>query len=247
MRREQHELVVKDLVAGYRGGAIAVAGVSLHVEERQFVTIGGLNGAGKTTLLRSIAGALRGDSIRVISGKILLRGRDISALPPWGRARLGIAVIPDNNKVFTTLSVEENLQVPVHMRDQQTEARLYVLSLIHDAFPVLYKRRRVPAAYLSGGERQMLAIAMALLQLPSLLLIDELTMGLSPIIAEELAAKLTELRKHMSITVILVDQFIDMFAPISDRWVIMRSGVIAGEGLGGAFDRDKAIALMYGW
>jgi ABC-type branched-subunit amino acid transport system ATPase component len=241
------ELVVRSLVAGYHGGAVAVAEVDLALEPGQFVAIGGLNGAGKTTLLRCIAGTLGGEGPEVLQGRIIFDGRDITRLPPWQRAVLGIAFVPDAVKVFATLSVGENLEVPAARRWISRREREYVLDLIHDTFPVLGQRRRVLAGYLSGGERQMLAISMALLQNPSLLLIDELTTGLAPALATDLTHKLVQLRDRLGLTLLWVDQFLELVAPLSDRWMVMRSGKVAGTGSGAEFDSEQAMAMMYGW
>lgn len=240
------KLAVCSLVAGYYGGAVAVAGVDLEIKVGEFVAVGGLNGAGKTTLLRCIAGTLPGSGPEVVRGQISLDGRDITRLSPWTRSRLGIAFVPDSVKIFSTLTVGENLEIPVS-RSGFYGDRKQILDLVQDTFPVLGRRRRVLAGYLSGGERQMLAVSMALLQQPSLLLVDELTLGLSPALASELTHKLVQLKQQLELTLLWVDQFLELIAPLSDRWMVMRNGALAGGGNGREFQREKAMELMYGW
>ncbi|MCS7169921.1 MAG: ATP-binding cassette domain-containing protein [Candidatus Kapabacteria bacterium] len=238
--------MVRSLVAGYEGGAIAVGGVDLELCPGELVAVGGLNGAGKTTLLRCIAGSLRGNGPQVLRGHIVFDGRDITRLPPWARARLGIAFVPDTIKIFPTLTVEENLEVPVPCTGSRSEGAA-VLDLIYNTFPVLAHRRRILAGYLSGGERQMLAVSMALLQRPSLLLVDELSLGLAPGLAIELSHKLVRLKEQLGLTVLWVDQFLELIAPLSEKWIVMRNGLIAGQGDGHGFRREEAMELMYGW
>jgi branched-chain amino acid transport system ATP-binding protein len=160
----------------YPNGALGILDVSLAVEDGQTVALFGPNGAGKTTTTRAISGFLRTEGARVTNGQITLGGRRLNGSEPNRVARLGVAIVPERNKIFANLSVGENLSalgiVPPRARRRQ------LLDQVFDLFPVLEKRRHQAAGRLSGGERQMLAIGRALLLDPSLLIIDEMTLGL---------------------------------------------------------------------
>lgn len=208
-------LSVQDLSAWY-GEARVLRDVSLDVAEGQIVTLVGRNGAGKTTLLRAIAGLHT-----QLSGTITFRGQELTRLPPHQRARLGFGYVPDDRGIYATLSVEENLTLPpvVHRAGWNLD-RLYA------AFPALAERRHVPGTKLSGGEQQMLAIARVLRMGASLLLCDEPTEGLSPLIVQQIGEILREVKQH-GVTVLLIEQNVHFAATVADRHYLIVQGRIA--------------------
>jgi branched-chain amino acid transport system ATP-binding protein len=194
-------LEVRDLTAGY-GAVQALRGVELEVEAGSIVTIIGANGAGKSTLLKSISGQIRGKS-----GRIVFQGRDITNVQPEKIVDLGVSQVPEGRQIFASLSVEDNLLLGGYLsqirgqRRAVVEARQEVFAI----FPVLENRRRQLAGTLSGGEQQMLAIGRALMARPKLLLLDEPSMGLAPLIVREIFRVLEDLNAAGT-TILLVEQ-----------------------------------------
>ncbi len=207
-------LEVEGLSARY-GEAQALREVSLHVREGELVTLVGRNGAGKTTLLRCVMGLHRQSA-----GSIRLNGRDISGLPPHTRARAGLAYVPDDRGIYATLAVEENLTLPPVVANTR-----WPLGRIYETFPVLRERRAHAGTKLSGGEQQMLAIARALRTGASVLLLDEPTEGLAPVLVQRVAAMLQE-AKHEGTTVLLVEQNLRFATTVADRHYLLAQGQI---------------------
>ncbi|SEG48203.1 amino acid/amide ABC transporter ATP-binding protein 2, HAAT family [Thermomonospora echinospora] len=175
-------LELKDVHAGY-GSLSVIRGVSLTVEPGQIVTILGPNGAGKTTLLKSLSGL-----IRPTGGSVILSGTDITRLPAHRRARQGLLHVPEGRGIFDDLTVEDNLRLGGQRLDRSTQDRR--ADEMYEMFPVLSERRRSRAGLLSGGQQQILAVARGLMSRPKLLMIDEPTMGLAPIMVSEIIASL---------------------------------------------------------
>jgi branched-chain amino acid transport system ATP-binding protein len=209
----------------YHHVATAVQGVSLRVPERSIVALLGTNGAGKTTTLRAISGFLGGDDARVVGGRIAFGGETITGRRPHEVARRGLVLVPERDKVFETLTVQENLAALVAGR-----RRLVSREQIFEYFPVLAERRRQLAGYLSGGERQMLAIATALLCQPRMLLVDELSLGLAPVIVEALMRLVARLRAELGLTVLLVEQNAAAALGIADAGYVIEHGRIVYDG-----------------
>ncbi|TNY38274.1 ABC transporter ATP-binding protein [Thermomonospora catenispora] len=205
-------LTVENLSAWY-GEAQVLREVSLQVAEGEIVTLVGRNGAGKTTLLRCVMGL----HARV-GGAMSLRGADLTALPPHRRARLGIGWVPDDRGVYATLSVEENLLLP-----PVTGPEPWSMEEIYAAFPRLKERRRSPGTRLSGGEQQMLAMARVLRTGSRLLLCDEPTEGLAPVIVEQIGDILRQV-KDRGVTVLLVEQNVHFAASVADRHYLLAEG-----------------------
>jgi branched-chain amino acid transport system ATP-binding protein len=223
-------LAVDKLEVVYQRAITAVQGISLAVPQGQIVGILGTNGAGKTTLLRAISGFHGTDDARVTEGSIRFRGRRIENGEPHRIARAGIALVPERDKVFPNLTVAENLAVPAGPREtaggrRQREEQLAQL------FPRLAGLRHRVAGLLSGGERQMLAIASALVCKPELLLVDELSLGLAPVVVDELMRRLVEIRRELGITVMLVEQSASVALDIADYSYVLENGriVLAGD------------------
>jgi len=193
------------------------------VPEGSIVALIGNNGAGKTTTLRAVSGFLGLDDARVTEGKVTLAGRDIANEPPHRVSRLGIALVPERSKVFENLSVEENLDVVVGGVAERK-------ALVFELFPALAKLRRRESGYLSGGERQMLALGAALMGEPSLLLIDELSLGLAPLIVQELVERLRSIRARFGTTMLVVEQNAQVALALADYGYVMENGRIVLDG-----------------
>ena len=206
-------LIIDHLRAGY-GEAVVVPAFSLRLAEGQVLALLGRNGAGKTTLINSIVGVTTR-----FSGSILLDGRDITALRPDQRARMGIGWVPQERNIFKSLTVEENMTAVA-------QPGPWTIAKIYEMFPRLHERRRNFGNQLSGGEQQMLAVGRALTLNPKLLLLDEPTEGLAPIIVEELLAALGRITRAGGLCTIIVEQSARKILKLADRAVIVDRGTI---------------------
>jgi branched-chain amino acid transport system ATP-binding protein len=227
-------LEVKGLEA-YYGEAQALHGVDLVVNEGEVVTLVGRNGAGKTTLLRSIMG-LHHD----VRGSILLNGKELRATAPHRRARQGLGWVQDDRGVYATLTVEENLTLPPVT--DRTSA--WSLPQIYEAFPALADRRLAPGTTLSGGEQQMLAVARALRTGARLLLMDEPSEGLAPVIVQQLRDILLRIKEEGS-TVLLVEQNVKFAATVADRHYVLAEGSVAANLDNQEFTRRQGELLTF--
>ncbi|MDI3497721.1 ABC transporter ATP-binding protein [Archaeoglobus sp.] len=207
-------LEVERLNAFY-GKAQVLRDVSIAVDEGEAVAVLGPNGAGKTTLLNSICGLVRAD------GRIVFDGRDISALKPHERIKLGIAISPEGRRLFPEMSVEDNLLIAGDSNK---------LDFVYNIFPNLKEKRKQKAKNLSGGEQQMIAIARALMLEPRLLLLDEPSMGLAPIVVENIAERIETIKEELGISILLVEQNTQTALDVADRFYILASGQIVREG-----------------
>ncbi|MDM0078132.1 ABC transporter ATP-binding protein [Variovorax sp. J2P1-59] len=210
-------LEIYNLTAGY-GDAIVIEDLSLSLQENKSLAVLGRNGVGKSTLMMTLAG-----HTRQTGGRILWRGRDISAQPPSERARLGIGWVPQERNIFHSLTVEENLRVAA-------TSGFYNLEKVYGVFPRLHERRRNMGDKLSGGEQQMLAIGRALMTNPKLLLLDEPFEGLAPVIVEELEATLSRLRREDGFATLLVEQRAEDALRLSDDAIVLDRGRIVESG-----------------
>lgn len=215
-------LTVEDLQAGY-GAIPALWDISLRVGRSEIVAIIGANGAGKTTLLRTISGL-----IRPMSGAITFKERPIHGRPAETVVRLGIAHVPEGRRLFGGLSVMDNLLLGAYGQMDRAAIRRR-LDFVFGVFPILYDRRRQQAGTLSGGEQQMCAISRALMANPELLLIDELSLGLAPIVVERLMGVVKALNRE-AITVLLVEQDVRTALEIAERGYVIEAGRIRLEG-----------------
>jgi len=223
-------LEVTDLVTTY-GPVRAVDGVSLTVPSGSITAVLGANGAGKSSLLRTISGLVRSKA-----GTIKLDGVDICRLPPEEIVRLGVAHVPEGRGVIAELTVEENLRLGgLWRRDRADGAR--ALAEAYEQFPALEERRRKSASTLSGGERQMLSIGRALMSRPKLMLLDEPSLGLAPVLATRIMALTARLRDRTGLTVLLVEQNARSALSIADRGVVLGLGRVVA-----ADDPDKLAA-----
>jgi branched-chain amino acid transport system ATP-binding protein len=210
-------LEVKDLVAGYTAKVDVLNRVSLSLEKQEAVAVLGANGAGKTTLLRTISGLL---SPR--SGSVSLFGEEVAGMAPHRIALSGVAHVPEGRQIFVRQTVAENLLLGAMGSDRQVERREQLL----EVFPALREKLDQHAGELSGGQQQMLAIARGLMSSPSLLMLDEPSLGLSPKLVDELAELLRRIRTELGVTLLLVEQNAAVAASVADRAYVLRLGSV---------------------
>jgi branched-chain amino acid transport system ATP-binding protein len=221
------------------GGLKALVDVSLTVAAGQFVAIVGPNGAGKTTLFKTVSG-----TVKPTAGRISFDGRDLLAVPPPKRAHLGIAHVPEGRQVFRSLSVIENLEmgaVPERGRAEWSRNLEQIFAL----FPVLKERREQPAGTLSGGEQQMLAIGRGLASSPRLLLLDEPSMGLAPMLADLIFSRIEEIHRQTGLTVLLVEQRVAEALSACNYGYVLESGRLVLEGTHDALLADERVKRAY--
>ena len=221
------------------GGLHALSGLSLGVQAGQFVAIVGPNGAGKTTLFKAVSGI-----VRPRAGRILFEDADLLAMPPAERAHLGIAHVPEGRQVFRTLSVMENLEMGALPRRGRADWSRN-LEQIFTLFPVLKERTGQAAGTLSGGEQQMLAIGRGLASSPRLLLLDEPSMGLSPMLADLIFSRIEEIHRLSGVTVLLVEQRVAEALASCDYGYALESGRVVMEGAHDALLADEKVKRAY--
>ena len=230
-------LEIKDLNVFY-GAIHALKGVSLTVGDGELVSLIGANGAGKTTTLHTISGLLH-----AASGSIMLDGRDLQKVPSNTIINLGLAHVPEGRHVFARMTVEENLRMGAYIiKDQKKIAEN--LEKVYGHFPRLKERYRQLAGTLSGGEQQMLATGRALMTDPKIVLMDEPSMGLSPLLVKEIFAIIEELHKS-GITILLVEQNAKMALAVSDRAYVLETGTISMEGKASDLAADDRVRKAY--
>jgi len=233
-------LEVKNLSAFY-GNIEALRAVDLRVRTGKITTIIGANGAGKTTLLRAISGL-----IPTRYGEIRYFGKDITELDPHLIVRMGISHVPEGRQVFASMSVEENLELGAYTRSRHKQAREIRVDLdfTYDVFPILGDRKGQYAGTLSGGEQQMLAIGRALMSRPRLLLLDEPSMGLAPLVIKDIFTCLKRLHEE-GLTILLVEQDAQIALSVSDTGYVMRAGKVRLEGEAGELLKSDEIKRIY--
>ena len=227
-------LEVRGLCAHY-GRIEALRGIDLTVGAGQLVALVGANGAGKTTLLRSISGVLR-----ATAGSVHYLGEDVTGASPRRRVKLGICQVPEGRHVFGPMSVEDNLRLGAFVHGGGSEG----LERIYELFPVLHEKRALPAGNLSGGQQQMLAIGRALMGRPRLLLLDEPSMGLSPLLVEEVFRVIVRLARSGT-TTLLVEQNAQAALSVADTAYVLETGRVAMSGTGSALLRDERVRHAY--
>ena len=217
-------LEVNDLRVSYEGDVLALQGVSIHVKEREAVALIGANGAGKTTLLKAIAGL-----VEVKGGDIRLRGRSIARTPPDERLKLGVALAPEGRRLFGRQQVRQNLVLGAYTkRDRAHRARR--LDFVYSLFPILRERAAQRAGTLSGGQQQMLAIGRALMSDPRVLMLDEPSLGIMPVMADQIIEVLQRLHREQGLTILLVEQNVPAALETCGRGYVLQTGRIVAEG-----------------
>ena len=230
-------LEIKDLQVCY-GVIQAIKGISFHVDQGEVIALIGSNGAGKTTTLQTITGMLTAKS-----GQILFEDKDITKIPGHQIVAMGMAHVPEGRRVFSQLSVYENLKLGAYTRKDKTEVE-ESLEKIYQSFPRLKERRNQLAGTLSGGEQQMLAMGRALMSKPRIVLMDEPSMGLSPILVQEIFRIIEDISASGT-TVLLVEQNANKALSIADRGYVLETGRIVLEGKASELLADESIKRAY--
>jgi len=237
-------LQLNDVSVVYDGAILVLKGVSLNVEKGCITTLLGANGAGKTTALKAISGLLYSERGEVTQGAITLEGKSIKGLPAHELVARGVAQVFEGRRVFANLTVEENLMVGGHIRASREQVRASI-EQVYALFPRLRDRRRQAAGYLSGGEQQMLAIGRALICDPRLILLDEPSLGLAPLIVEEIFRTIVRLKQELGKTILLVEQNAAVALAIADWAYVMETGRIMMNGPAEAVRADAAVQHFY--
>jgi len=230
-------LEVEDLRVSY-GKIEAVKGISFSVEAGQVVTLIGTNGAGKTTTLRTLSGLLK-----PTSGKILFNGQPLNGVPAHKIVALGLAHSPEGRHIFPRLTIAENLHLGAFLRNDK-EGIEKDIKRAYDLFPILGERRKQAAGTLSGGEQQMLAMGRALMSQPKLLMLDEPSMGLSPIMMQKIMSTIVEL-KAQGTTILLVEQNAQAALSLADQGHVMEIGNVVLSGTGQDLLHDESVRKAY--
>ncbi len=230
-------LEVKDLKVAY-GRVRAVKGISFSVEQGQVVTLVGTNGAGKTTTLKTISGLIQPES-----GEIWFEGQRIDKTPAHEVVTRGLAHSPEGRRIFPRLSVEENLRLGAFARRDRAGVSAD-LDRVFDLFPILRERRSQPAGTFSGGEQQMLAIGRAMMSKPKLLMLDEPSMGLSPLMMQRIMSTIVELKSE-GVTILLVEQNAQAALSLADHGYVLEVGKIVLEGSGKELLNDENVRKAY--
>ena len=221
----------------YYGAIHAIKGVSFEVNDGEVVTLIGANGAGKSTILNTVCGLLRSRT-----GSVEFLGKNLGSLPAHKIVELGMAHVPEGRRIFQQMTVEENLEMGAY-----TQARSAIepgLERVYGQFPRLKERRRQVAGTLSGGEQQMLAMGRGLMSGPRLLMLDEPSMGLAPILVEQIFEIIRQLHKA-GVTILLVEQNAQMALSVADRGYVLETGKIVATGAGADLLRDEAVKKAY--
>ncbi|NYV73432.1 ABC transporter ATP-binding protein [Streptomyces sp. UH6] len=230
-------LEVEDLRVAY-GKIEAVKGISFKVDAGQVVTLIGTNGAGKTTTLRTLSGLLKPSG-----GTIRFEGKNLDKVPAHKVVSLGLAHSPEGRHIFPRMSIEDNLRLGAYLRDDR-DGITRDIQRAYDLFPILGERRRQAAGTLSGGEQQMLAMGRALMSQPKLLMLDEPSMGLSPIMMQKIMATISEL-KAQGTTILLVEQNAQAALSLADHGYVMEIGKITLTGTGQELLHDESVRKAY--
>ncbi len=232
-------LQVRNLYA-YYGKIEALSGVSCHVNQGEIVALIGANGAGKTTLLNALCGLVHA------KGKVTFQGEPLLTVPPEGIVARGISQVPEGRQIFAPLTVAENLELGAYLRQRRSQRQEIAADLdkVYALFPKLYERRLQVAGTLSGGEQQMLAIGRALMARPRLLLLDEPSLGLAPVIVDSIIATIVSLRQQ-GVTILMVEQNARTALSIADRGYVLETGRILLSGPAAALLHDRQVTRAY--
>ncbi len=231
-------LKIENLVVNY-GAINALKGVSLFVPEKSIVTLIGANGAGKTTILRTVSSI-----VKSASGKIYYEEKDITGIPPNKVVELGICQVPEGRLIFSNLSVKENLDMGAYLRTDRQNFKKD-LDFIFTIFPRLKERIKQPGGTLSGGEQQMLAISRALMSKPKLLLMDEPSLGIAPILVKTIFEKILEINKTLGVTILLVEQNAHLALSIADNGYVLETGNVILEGSASELASNEQVRKAY--
>jgi branched-chain amino acid transport system ATP-binding protein len=223
--KTQPILALNNIEVIYDDVILVLKGMSLEVREGQIVALLGANGAGKSTTLKAISGLLKGEEGEVTDGSISYMGKPIDAVAPEKRVSMGIFQVMEGRRVFDDLNVDENLYAGAHTRKSRADVKKD-MTMVFEYFPRLTERRHTLAGYLSGGEQQMLAIGRALMARPKLMLLDEPSLGLAPLLVKEIFGIINRINKEEGTTILLVEQNARIAFSIADYGYIMENGKI---------------------
>ena len=237
-------LSVNNIEVVFDGVILVLKGVSLSAHEGKITALLGANGAGKTTTLKAISGLLNAERGAVTAGSIELDGHRLDRMAPHHIVANGVAQVFEGRRVFEGLTVEENLIVGGHMRPSLSRIRQRI-DMVYDYFPILRERRRQQAGYLSGGEQQMLAIGRALISEPRVILFDEPSLGLAPLIVQEIFRIIRRLREEGGHTVLLVEQNAALALEVADHAYVMETGRIVLEGPAAELRENPEVREFY--
>jgi branched-chain amino acid transport system ATP-binding protein len=236
-------LEVNNLEVVYSDVILVLRGMSLKVEQGTVVAVLGSNGAGKTTMLRAITGLLDIHRGRITKGSVTLEGKQIGGKDPSAIVRSGVAQVMEGRRIFAALTVEENLRSGAYTRSSKSEVQ-NSYNRVMELFPKLKDMRRRTAGYLSGGEQQMVAMGRALMANPKVLLLDEPSLGLAPLIVQQIADIIAEVNRQ-GVSVVLVEQNATMALSLAHHGYILENGRVVKDGTGAALLADKDIQEFY--
>jgi branched-chain amino acid transport system ATP-binding protein len=237
-------LALNNIEVVYDGVILVLKGVSLNAAEGRITTLLGANGAGKTTTLKAISGLLHTERGEVTKGSVELDGERLDRLQPYDVVKRGVTQVFEGRRVFENLTVEENLIAGAHIRRNHADLRAGI-ERAYASFPVLKERRNQTAGYLSGGEQQMLVIGRALMSDPRVILLDEPSLGLAPLVIESIFGVIRRLRDEQKITVVLVEQNAALALDIADHGYVMENGRIVLEGPAESLRQNSDIKEFY--
>jgi branched-chain amino acid transport system ATP-binding protein len=237
-------LTLRNIEIIYSNVILVIKGLTLEVPEGGVVALLGANGAGKSTTLKAIAGLLRAERGEITRGVVDFDGQSLNNHTPTEIVKRGIALVPEGRQVFEHLSTEENLMVGAHTRTSLPEIRRDI-DLVYQYFPALAARRRIAAGYLSGGEQQMLAIGRALMSRPKLMLLDEPSLGLAPMLVEEIFAIIGRLNREEKVTMLLVEQNAAMALTIAQHGYVLENGRIVLDGTAASLRDNEDVKEFY--
>ena len=231
-------LETRGLNLGY-GDIQVLWDINVRIGEGEIIALAGSNGAGKSTLMKGLVGTLR-----PLSGQILFQKKDISALRPYARVPLGISLVPEGREIFYWMTAEENIGLGAYLR-RDSDGIQKDLEWIYQLFPVLKERRSQQAGTLSGGEQQMCAIARGLMASPRLLLLDELSLGLAPVMVDRLVSAIRQIHQSRRISIFLVEQDVQIALELASRGYVIETGTIVAEGTSANLLSDNRIREAY--
>jgi branched-chain amino acid transport system ATP-binding protein len=223
----------------FYGDLQALWDISFKIDEGKIVTLIGSNGAGKSTIMKAITGQLKPKA-----GKITFNNRHINNLPPYRIVENGICMVPEGRRLFPGMNVQENLEVGASAKTAR-KVKNSTIAWVYEIFPVLKERARQQAGTLSGGEQQMLAIGRALMANPKMLLIDEMSLGLSPIVVQDISKILKEINQSKKLTILLVEQDVQLALSLADEGYIIENGHIIGQGKSSDLLRNEQVKEAY--
>lgn len=236
-------LQTQNLSASY-GDVNVLHDIGFEVKKGEIVAVVGSNGAGKTTLMRAVSGLMTRSKSMSASGAIHFEGEDISRLPAAGRLRRGLALVPEGRQIWPELSVKDNLILGAFSRRRDSEGVEQSLRFALEMFPRLGERLTQLGGTLSGGEQQMLAIGRALMSQPKLVLFDEPSMGLAPVIVDEILESIVRLRQAGT-TIVLVEQMVNLALEIADRGFVLERGHVVTSGTSRELEQDEKVRSAY--